>query len=260
MAGRNMLKIRPMAQTDKTHSFGFERVDAAEKTARVRGVFSNVAKNYDIMNDLMSGGIHRLWKRSFVRRIGPRAHHSILDVGGGTGDISFLMYDASHGADITVSDINPDMLAVGQARAADRGLTGKLTWAEANAEKLPFADNTFDIYTIAFALRNVTHIDAALREALRVLKPGGRFFCLEFSKPAYDPLQKIYDAFSFHVIPRIGEWVAKDRGSYQYLVESIREFPHQDELKIRLAEAGFKHADYTNLTGGIAAIHSGVKI
>jgi demethylmenaquinone methyltransferase/2-methoxy-6-polyprenyl-1,4-benzoquinol methylase len=255
-----MLKIQPMAQHKKTHSFGFARVDAGEKTERVRGVFSSVAKNYDVMNDLMSGGVHRLWKRSFVRRIGPRAHHTILDVAGGTGDISFLMHSASGGADITVSDINPDMLAVGQARAADRGLTGKLKWAEANAEKLPFADNTFDIYTIAFGLRNVTHIDTALREALRVLRPGGRFFCLEFSKPAYEPLEKLYDAFSFHVIPRIGELVAKDRASYQYLVESIREFPHQDELKIRMQEAGFKRADYTNLTGGIAAIHSGVKI
>jgi demethylmenaquinone methyltransferase/2-methoxy-6-polyprenyl-1,4-benzoquinol methylase len=249
-----------MAKTQKTHSFGFEDVTATEKTARVRDVFSRVAGKYDLMNDFMSGGVHRLWKRSFVRRIRPMAHHAILDVGGGTGDISFLMYNASKGADITVSDINPDMLKVGEARAADRGLTGKLKWAEANAEELPFADNSFDIYTIAFALRNVTHIDKALKEAFRVLKPGGRFFCLEFSKPAYEPLEKLYDAFSFHVIPRIGQFVANDRESYQYLVESIRQFPHQQELKIRLSEAGFKKCSFTNLSGGIAAIHSGVKL
>jgi demethylmenaquinone methyltransferase/2-methoxy-6-polyprenyl-1,4-benzoquinol methylase len=244
----------------KDYSFGFENVSASEKTARVRDVFSRVAGKYDLMNDFMSGGVHRLWKRSFVRRIRPQAHHKILDVGGGTGDISFLMYDASKGADITVSDINPDMLKVGQARASDRGLTGKLKWTEANAEKLPFADNTFDIYTIAFALRNVTHTDEALREAFRVLRPGGRFFCLEFSKPAYEPLEKLYDAFSFHVIPQIGKLVANDRESYQYLVESIRQFPHQQELKIRMSEAGFKKCDFTNLSGGIAAIHTGVKL
>lgn len=248
-----------------THFFGFKPVkDAKEKTAKVREVFSGVAEKYDIMNDLMSGGVHRLWKRSFVRRIAPRAHHKILDVGGGTGDISFLMYKASlkdgKAADITVSDINPDMLKVGQGRAADRGLLGKLQFQVINAETVPFDDNTFDIYTIAFALRNVTEMDKALKEAYRVLKPGGRFFCLEFSKPVLSPLQKIYDKFSFKVIPEIGAFVAKDRESYQYLVESIRQFPHQQGLKIRMEDAGFKHVKFENLTGGIAAIHSGVKI
>lgn len=249
-----------MAAKNKEHFFGYEEVGAAEKTARVRDVFSRVAPKYDIMNDAMSVGIHRLWKRTFVRRIAPRQKHKILDVAGGTGDISFLMHQASGGADITVSDINPEMLQVGQERAADRGLTGKLQWVEANAEALPFADNTFDIYTIAFGLRNVTHIDQALREARRVLAPGGRFFCLEFSKPAYAPLRKIYDAFSFHVIPRIGEMVAQDRDSYQYLVESIRQFPHQQGLKIRMEDAGFKRVTFENLSGGIAAIHCGVKL
>lgn len=243
----------------KEYDFGFEKVGADEKTARVKEVFARVASKYDLMNDFMSGGIHRLWKRSFVRRVAPKKAHSILDVAGGTGDISFLMYAASE-ADITVSDINPEMLKVGQARAADRGLIGKLKWTEANAETLPFDDNSFDRYTIAFGLRNVTHIDQALREAHRVLKPGGKFFCLEFSKPAYAPLRKMYDAYSFNVIPAIGELVANDRDSYQYLVESIRQFPHQQGLKIKLEDAGFKNVKFENLSGGIAAIHSGTKI
>ncbi|MDB5478658.1 MAG: Ubiquinone/menaquinone biosynthesis methyltransferase UbiE [Alphaproteobacteria bacterium] len=242
------------------HFFGYQEVDATEKTARVRDVFSKVAGKYDVMNDFMSVGVHRLWKRQFVRRINPRAAHKILDVAGGTGDISFLVYDTSGGADITVSDINPEMLQVGQARAADHGLVGKLRWAEANAETLPFEDNSFDIYTIAFGLRNVTHIDQALREAFRVLKPGGKFYCLEFSKPVIAPLRKFYDAYSFNVIPKLGEIVAKDRDSYQYLVESIRQFPHQQGLKIRLEDAGFKNVTFENLSAGIAAIHCGVKI
>ncbi len=243
-----------------THYFGFEEVDAKEKTAKVRDVFSKVAAKYDIMNDFMSGGVHRLWKRTFVSRVAPKQHFKILDVAGGTGDISFLMYKASKGADITVSDINPEMLKVGQSRAADRGLIDKLQWKEVNAETIPFEDNTFDRYTIAFGLRNVTHIDQALKEAYRVLKPGGKFFCLEFSKPAYVPLEKLYDFFSFKIIPHIGELVANDRDSYQYLVESIRQFPHQQGLKIRMEDAGFKHVKFENLSGGIAAIHSGVKI
>lgn len=253
-----------MTSNKKQHFFGFQKVEADEKTGKVREVFSRVAAKYDIMNDFMSGGVHRLWKRTLVRRIRPMAHHEILDVAGGTGDISFLMYEAStrngQSADITVSDINPEMLKVGQARAADRGLIGKLDWAEANAETLPFADNSFDVYTIAFGLRNVTHIDKALAEAYRVLKPGGRYFCLEFSRPAYEPLRKLYDAYSFNVIPHIGGLVANDKESYQYLVESIRQFPHQQGLKLKLQDAGFKNVKFENLTGGIAAIHSGVKI
>lgn len=245
--------------TKKDYTFGFENVGAEEKTARVKEVFARVAAKYDVMNDFMSAGVHRLWKRTFVRRVAPKKNHTILDVAGGTGDISFLMY-ADSGADITVSDINPEMLKVGQARAADRGLIGKLKWAEVNAETLPFDDNMFDRYTIAFGLRNVTHIDQALAEAYRVLKPGGKFFCLEFSKPVYAPLRKMYDAYSFNVIPAIGAMVANDRESYQYLVESIRQFPHQQGLKIKLQDAGFKNATVENLSGGIAAIHSGTKI
>ncbi len=243
----------------KDHHFGFETVGADEKTARVGEVFARVAAKYDVMNDFMSMGVHLLWKRAFVRRVAPKKNYTILDVAGGTGDISFLIYDASQ-ADITVSDINPEMLKVGQSRAADRGLVGKLKWAEANAETLPFEDNSFDRYTIAFGLRNVTHIDQALSEAYRVLKPGGKFFCLEFSKPAYEPLRKLYDAYSFNIIPALGGMVANDRDSYQYLVESIRQFPHQQGLKIKLQNAGFKNVTFENLSGGIAAIHIGVKI
>lgn len=248
-----------MTKAKQNHFFGYQTVEADEKTQRVREVFSRVAEKYDVMNDFMSGGVHRLWKRAFVRRIRPLPHHDILDVAGGTGDISFLMYKNGQ-SNITVSDINPEMLQVGQARAADRGLLGKLNWVEANAEKLPFEDNSFDVYTIAFGLRNVTHIDKALREAHRVLRPGGRFFCLEFSRPAYEPLRKIYDAYSFKVIPHIGDLVADDRESYQYLVESIRQFPHQQGLKLKMQDAGFKQVKFENLSGGIAAIHSGVKI
>ena len=242
------------------HFFGYESVSADEKTARVRDVFSSVASKYDIMNDFMSGGVHRLWKRAFVRRINPQAKHRILDVAGGTGDISFLMYQASNSQHMTISDINRDMLEVGQARAIDRGMMNVFNWTEANAEQLPFDDNSFDIYTIAFGLRNVTHIDQALSEAYRVLAPGGRFFCLEFSRPAYEPLRKLYDLYSFKAIPAIGGLVAKDRGSYQYLVESIRQFPHQQGLKLKLEKAGFKKVTFENLTGGIAAIHTGVKL
>ena len=248
-----------MTAKKQNHFFGYQSVEAGEKTARVKDVFSRVASKYDVMNDFMSGGVHRLWKRAFVRRIRPQPWHEILDVAGGTGDISFLLHKAGQ-SHITVSDINPEMLKVGQARAADRGLIGKLQWREANAETLPFADNSFDVYTIAFGLRNVTHIDQALAEAYRVLRPGGRFFCLEFSKPAYEPLRKMYDAYSFNVIPKIGGLVANDEASYQYLVESIRQFPHQQGLKLKLEDAGFKQAKFENLSGGIAAIHSGVKI
>jgi ubiquinone/menaquinone biosynthesis methyltransferase len=242
------------------HQFGFETVSAEEKTARVRDVFSNVAQKYDIMNDFMSAGVHRLWKRTFIRSIAPKKNHIILDVAGGTGDISFLMHQYAVEADITISDINPEMLNVGRSRAIDRGLLGQFKWVEANAEKLPFEDNQFDIYTIAFGLRNVTHIDKALAEAYRVLAPGGRFFCLEFSKPAYAPLRALYDTYSFKIIPALGALIAKDRDSYQYLVESIRQFPHQQALIRHLDKVGFKRTSYKNLSGGIAAIHTGVKL
>ncbi len=240
--------------------FGYEQVDPRDKTEKVLGVFRSVADNYDVMNDAMSMGIHRLWKRHFVSRVRPRPEEKILDVAGGTGDISFLMYQKSRrAADITISDINSDMLRVGRDRAIDRGMANNFTWVEANAEKLPFKDATFDAYTISFGLRNVTHIDNALKEAHRVLKPGGRFYCLEFSKVDNPILSKLYDFYSFKALPKMGDLIAKDSESYQYLAESIRQFPSQESLKDRIEEAGFLTAGYSNLTGGIAAIHWGYK-
>jgi len=240
--------------------FGEKHVSPDEKTGLVRGVFDSVSDNYDLMNDLMSGGLHRLWKDSFVRRIRPRSHYSYLDVAGGTGDIAFrLRQKLGAGADITVCDLNEHMLSVGRDRAIDKGWINDFNWATGNAESLPFPDQSFDIYTIAFGLRNVTHIDTALAEAYRVLKPGGRFYCLEFSHVTTPMLSKAYDMYSYNVIPKIGRMVAKDEESYQYLVESIRKFPTQDNLKSRILDAEFGYADYANLNMGIVAIHQGVK-
>ena len=258
------MSAKPDPQKD-AHFFGFEQVaDATEKTGRVRHVFESVAGNYDLMNDLMSGGLHRIWKRRLIQQIRPRPGMACLDVAGGTGDIAFLLHaktkDAQGNSQITVSDINPAMLEVGQQRAIDRGLLGKMQWVEGNAESLPFADNSFDLYTIAFGLRNVARIDMALRDAHRVLKPGGRFFCLEFSRPVTSVLRKAYDLYSFNVIPFLGEKVAQDRASYQYLVESIRQFPHQKTLVHKMEQAGFRHCSYHNMSAGIVAIHCGIKI
>ncbi len=243
-------------QNPESEWFGYEQVSPDEKTNKVLDVFKSVADSYDVMNDAMSLGVHRLWKRHFVARVRPRPEEKILDVAGGTGDISFLMYQKSRrAADITISDINPEMLRVGRDRAIDKGMANSFSWVEANAEKLPFDDNSFDAYTISFGLRNVTHIDVALKEALRVLKPGGRFYCLEFSKVENPILSKLYDFYSFKALPKMGEIIAKDRESYQYLAESIRQHPSQEELKDRLEKAGFKTAGYSNLSGGIASIH-----
>lgn len=241
--------------------FGFEQVKPAEKTRRVIGVFDSVADRYDLMNDIMSAGIHRLWKNRFVGMMRPAAHKSLLDVAGGTGDISFR-YRAKAGPDahITVSDLNAEMLKVGQKRAIDRGYIKGFDWVEANAEALPFEDNSYDLYSISFGLRNVTHIDDALAEAFRVLRPGGQFFCLEFSQVRDPLLRKLYDRYSFGVIPAVGEWVAQDRASYQYLAESIRQFPTRVQLKRRLEKAGFEMVKALPLTGGIAAIHIGNKL
>ncbi|MDE1152743.1 MAG: bifunctional demethylmenaquinone methyltransferase/2-methoxy-6-polyprenyl-1,4-benzoquinol methylase UbiE [Micavibrio sp.] len=241
--------------------FGYAKVKPEEKTKRVINVFDSVASNYDIMNDLMSGGIHRLWKNRFVGLMHPRANKSLLDVAGGTGDIAFR-YRAKAGtkADITVFDLNREMLKVGKSRAIDRGYLKGFEWIDGNAEELPFEDDRFGLYSIAFGLRNVTRIDNALAEAFRVLKPGGQFFCLEFSHVKNDALRKIYDAYSFSVIPKIGELVAKDRDSYQYLVESIRQFPKQSELGERMEDAGFEGVKIIDLSGGIAAIHIGTKL
>jgi demethylmenaquinone methyltransferase / 2-methoxy-6-polyprenyl-1,4-benzoquinol methylase len=238
-------------------SFGYESVDPQEKTRRVGGVFSRVASRYDLMNDLMSGGLHRHWKNQFVRRLKPRRGETILDMAGGTGDIAFRIADS--GAQVTVADINPDMLKVGIERARQRGIEG-LVWAEENAEGLTFPDLTFDAYTIAFGIRNVTHIDQALAEAHRVLRIGGRFFCLEFSTSSWPGFREAYDAYSHHVVPRLGKAVAGDEESYRYLVESIRRFPAMPEFKAMIERAGFAQVRVEPILGGAVAIHSGWKI
>jgi demethylmenaquinone methyltransferase/2-methoxy-6-polyprenyl-1,4-benzoquinol methylase len=242
--------------SDKVN-FGDELVSPEEKTRRVGAVFSSVARRYDIMNDLMSGGMHRLWKDRFANRVKPRAGEVILDMAGGTGDIAFRM--AQRGARVTVSDINADMLGVGEQRAKRRGLKG-LTWKVENAEKLSFADNSFDAYTIVFGIRNVTDIPAALREARRVLKRGGRFYCMEFSSSDWPGFSNLYEAWSSNVIPRIGKVVTDDEESYRYLVESIRRFPRPNAFKAMVAEAGFVRAAAEPMLGGLVTIHSGWKI
>ncbi len=245
----------------ETVSFGFRHVDRAEKASMVRAVFDSVAERYDLMNDLMSLGVHRLWKNAFVDWLAPREGGAYLDVAGGTGDIAFRIHDKVAGrARITVCDINERMLSVGRDRAYDRGLTGGLNWVTGNAEQLPFVSRSQDGYTIAFGIRNVTDKAAALREAYRVLRPGGRFLCLEFSKVSLPLFEKIYDEYSFHVLPRVGALVAGDADSYRYLVESIRVFPDQRRFAAMIEEAGFAHVQYRNLSGGIAAIHSGWRI
>ncbi len=242
--------------TDQVN-FGDELVSPEEKTRRVGQVFSSVARRYDLMNDLMSGGMHRLWKGRFVARVKPRAGETILDMAGGTGDIAFRMVE--RGAHVTVADINPDMLAVGEKRANDRGLKG-LSWKVENAEKLSFAGNAFDAYTIVFGIRNVTDIPAALREAHRVLKRGARFFCMEFSSSDWPGFSTLYDAWSSRMIPRIGKAVTDDEESYRYLVESIRRFPRPNAFKAMVADAGFARSSAEPMLGGLVTIHSGWKI
>jgi demethylmenaquinone methyltransferase/2-methoxy-6-polyprenyl-1,4-benzoquinol methylase len=239
--------------------FGDRPVDPAEKTGLVRGVFDRVAGRYDLMNDLMSVGVHRLWKAEFVSALRPRPHETLLDVAAGTGDIAASWLKGGGGPAL-LCDINEAMLSRGRDRAIDRGRIAGLSWTVGNAECLPFPDRSFDAYTIAFGLRNVTDIDAALREARRVLKPGGRFFCLEFSRLAIAPLRPLYDRYSDIVIPRLGEVVAKDRDSYVYLVESIRRFPNQEALIGRMEQAGFAFNAYRNLSAGVAAIHRARRI
>ena len=240
-----------------TVSFGYEDVAPDEKTARVGGVFSSVAKNYDLMNDAMSGGMHRLWKDRFVRRLQPREGEQVLDMAGGTGDIAFRI--AESGASVTVADINPGMLAVGMERAAKRGLDS-LVWTEANAETLTFPDSFFDAYTIAFGIRNVTDIPKALREAHRVLRRGGRFFCLEFSTTTWPGFKEVYDGYSHKLVPKLGQLLAQDADSYRYLIESIRRFPDMPTFKGMIADAGFVRTKVEPIMGGLVAIHSGWKI
>ena len=243
--------------TTSTVSFGYEDVAPAEKTARVGAVFANVAGRYDLMNDAMSGGMHRLWKDRFVRRVAPRAGEAILDMAGGTGDIAFRLEKS--GASVTVADINPAMLEVGMERAQQRDIDG-LVWTEANAEVLQFPDRFFDAYTIAFGIRNVTDIPKALKEAHRVLRRGGRFFCLEFSTTTWPLFGDVYDAYSHTLVPKLGKLLADDEDSYRYLIESIRRFPAMPAFEAMIAEAGFVQTRVEPLLGGLVAIHSGWKI
>ncbi|HLY54414.1 MAG TPA: class I SAM-dependent methyltransferase [Stellaceae bacterium] len=242
-------------------AFGFRTVGPGEKKPLVRGVFDSVAARYDLMNDLMSAGIHRLWKHTLVGRMAPRPGERLLDVAGGTGDIAFRLNDRTQGAArITVCDINRSMIAVGRDRGIDRGLLAGIDWVCGDAEALPVRSGSVDAYVIAFGLRNVTDIDAALTEARRVLRPGGRFFCLEFSRLVVPALERLYALYSFEVLPRLGSWVAGDADSYRYLAESIRRFPPQEELIRRMDRAGLARTSYVNLTGGIVALHTGWRI
>lgn len=246
---------QPVPDKPGTTHFGFKTVGEDEKANLVKDVFDSVAGRYDLMNDLMSLGVHRLWKNTLMARVRPKPQEQLLDVGGGTGDIAFRWKKAG-GGPVTVLDINAEMLAVGEARALDHGIIGDIEWTRGDAEALPFEDMTFDVYTTAFCIRNVTRIDAALREARRVLKPGGRFYCLEFSRVVVPGLDKLYDTYSFEILPRIGQAVTKDRESYQYLAESIRKFPDQETFKGMIEDAGLERATVSNLSGGVAAIHS----
>jgi len=265
----NMVEQNKQNNTEETTHFGFRTVDKQAKQGLVRNVFDSVAHKYDIMNDVMSGGLHRAWKNDMIRVLRPGPGMRLLDVAGGTGDIAFRFLEAAErrarpaedaAAEVTVCDINAQMLTVGRDRAIDRGIISNIEWVCGNAESLSFPDDNFDAYTIAFGIRNVTNIDRALAEAHRVLRPGGRFLCLEFSKVDLPLFDKIYDAYSFHLLPRFGQMIAGDRDSYQYLVESIRQFPPQDRFKQMIGEAGFKRVNYRNMTGGVVALHSGWKI
>lgn len=243
----------------QTH-FGYQTVDKNDKESMVAGVFHSVAQQYDIMNDLMSFGIHRLWKRFTIDASGVRPGNKVLDLAGGTGDLT-AKFSQLVGKDgqVILADINSSMLNVGRDKLRDRGLVQNIEYVQANAEYLPFDDNTFDIVTIAFGLRNVTNKDNALKSIFRVLKPGGRLLVLEFSKPEHELLNKAYDFYSFNILPKMGEFVAKDGDSYQYLAESIRMHPDQETLKSMMENAGFEQTTYNNLTGGIVALHKGYK-
>ncbi len=258
-----MAYLNHMAQDNPTTSFGFREVPEAERQTLVNDVFSKAAADYDKMNDLMSSGLHRLWKDDMITMLNPpksRPFH-VLDVAGGTGDIAFRILDVgSAQTRVTVADISPQMVGEGKKRGEKEGRLDRCTFTVGNAETLAFEDNTFDAYTIAFGIRNVTHINKALAEANRVLKPGGRFLCLEFSHLENPLAQKAYDAYSFTVIPAVGKVVTGDGQPYRYLVESIRMFPKQEELAELIRAAGFARVTYRNLTGGTVAIHSGWKI
>jgi len=251
---------KPSTSPDQTH-FGYQKVAVKEKAGKVAGVFHSVADKYDVMNDLMSMGVHRLWKRFTIEMSGVRGGQKVLDIAGGTGDLAakFARLVGERG-EIVLADINSSMLQRGRERLVDDGVVGNVKYVQANAENLPFAENYFDCITIAFGLRNVTHIDKALASMYRVLKPGGRLLVLEFSKPVAPGLAPVYDAYSFNILPLLGKLVAGDAQSYQYLAESIRMHPDQETLKSMLEQAGFERCDYHNLTGGIVALHRGFKL
>ncbi|AWD23437.1 bifunctional demethylmenaquinone methyltransferase/2-methoxy-6-polyprenyl-1,4-benzoquinol methylase UbiE [Pseudogemmobacter blasticus] len=247
-------------ENEKTTHFGFREVAEGEKAGMVHGVFSRVASKYDLMNDLMSGGVHRLWKDAMMDWLAPRPGQRLLDVAGGTGDVSFRFLKRAPGASAVVCDMTESMLIEGRKRADAGNLADRLGWVVGDAMALPFEDNSFDVYTISFGIRNVTRIQDALNEAYRVLRPGGRLMVLEFSQIPNDLMQKVYDLYSFNVIPVMGQIVAGDRDSYQYLVESIRKFPDQETFATMIRKAGFGQVKYRNLTMGVAALHSGWKI
>ncbi|MFU8776772.1 MAG: bifunctional demethylmenaquinone methyltransferase/2-methoxy-6-polyprenyl-1,4-benzoquinol methylase UbiE [Roseovarius sp.] len=245
---------------EKTTHFGFQDIPESEKAGRVRGVFGSVASKYDVMNDAMSLGIHRIWKDAMMDWLAPRAGQRLLDVAGGTGDISFRFLKRAGYGHATVLDLTEPMLVEGRKRAEAESMADSLDWVVGDAMALPFADASFDVYTISFGIRNVTRPQEALNEAFRVLKPGGRLMVLEFSQIPNELMQKVYDLYSFNIIPRLGQMIAKDRDSYQYLVESIRQFPDQETFLGMVRQAGFEQAKYRNLSMGIACLHSGWKI
>ncbi|XXK31214.1 bifunctional demethylmenaquinone methyltransferase/2-methoxy-6-polyprenyl-1,4-benzoquinol methylase UbiE [Rhodobacteraceae bacterium nBUS_24] len=247
-------------QSEKTTHFGFETVSESEKAGRVQGVFGSVASRYDIMNDVMSGGIHRLWKDAMMDWLAPRSGQKLLDVAGGTGDIAYRFLKRAGQGHATVLDLTEEMLVEGRKRAEANQMIDQLDWSVGDAMALPFPDNSFDVYTISFGIRNVTRPQDALNEAFRVLRPGGRLMVLEFSQIPNPAMQWAYDRYSFNLIPLMGQLIANDRDSYQYLVESIRKFPDQDMLLNMVRSAGFENAKYRNLTAGVACLHSGWKI
>ena len=249
-----------MSQNKNTIDFGFSEVPLEEKVKKVKGVFDSVAGNYDIMNDVMSFGIHRMWKRFTIESAGARPGMKVLDLAGGTGDLTAkFSHLVGERGQVILADINDSMLKVGRTKLRDKGIVNNVSYVQANAEALPFPDNHFDIITIAFGLRNVTDKDAALRSMQRVLKPGGKLLVLEFSTPKHELMRKVYDMYSFKVLPKMGELITKDADSYEYLAESIRMHPDQETLKQMMIDAGFEQVDYTNMTDGVVALHKGYK-